>query len=264
MDHENLTGLYLHSILCAKCPFCQILSHICPLYCYVLVMRFSSHCGYACSSFKPFHVMTSFPACACDDVGSLVPTCSASGQCSCKPGVGGPTCGDCLPDFFNLTSEGCTPCECSQFASSVSCNVTTGQCPCPGGVSGRTCDGCMAGFFNLSSGGCEPCGCDTSGSVNSDCDLVTGQCTCTRNLGGRQCNECEKGFFNTGGIGSEACRRCVCSGRSGDCSRSAVVAQLQATQFNFSQICLSDPSSCGDGWRVLAEGGAGETFFGPK
>ena len=203
-------------------------------------------------------------ACDCDPTGSLAPTCSSAGQCSCKPGVGGPTCGDCLPDYYNFTAEGCTPCECSQFSSSVSCNVTTGQCLCPEGVTRRTCDTCLMEFFNLSSDGCQSCDCDVSGSVSGVCDPVSGQCPCTGNLGGRQCSECEEGFFNTGGIGGETCLKCVCSGRSSDCSRSSIEAQLQAIRFNFTQLCSSDPIGCGDGWRVLAMDNTAETFFGPK
>lgn len=197
-------------------------------------------------------------------MGSLAPTCTNTGLCSCKPGVGGPTCGDCLPDYFNFTSEGCTLCSCSQFSSSESCNVTTGQCPCPEGVSGRTCDACSTEFFNLSADGCQSCECDISGSVSGACDAITGQCPCTGNLGGRRCDQCEQGFFNTGGVNRETCARCVCSGRSDQCSRSAVESQLLAVQFNFSQLCSADPFDCGDGWRILAGDSAEETFFGPK
>lgn len=207
----------------------------------------------------------SLPACECDPIGSLSPTCTDSGQCRCRPGVGGPTCSDCLPDYFNFTSEGCTPCDCSQFSTSLSCNVTTGQCPCPDGVTGLTCDTCMAGFFNLTSEGCQPCGCDTAGSVDGTCNAVTGQCTCLGNLMGRECDMCGDGFFNTGGGGGrETCARCVCSGRSSTCSLNSQEAVLQAVQFNFTQLCQSDPSGCGDGWSVVAEGNAGQTFFGPK
>ena len=203
-------------------------------------------------------------ACDCDPIGSLGPTCDSSGQCACKPGVGGPTCSDCLPDHFNLTSEGCTPCTCSEFSTSMTCNVTTGQCSCPEGVTGRTCDTCEAAFFNLTSGGCQSCDCDITGSASAMCDSLTGQCPCVGNLGGRQCDQCEEGFFNTGGTSRETCARCVCSGRSDACTLSAMESRLQATVFNFSQLCSSDPSGCGDGWSVLAEGNAGETFFGPR
>ena len=191
-------------------------------------------------------------------------TCSDAGQCSCKPGVGGPTCADCLPDYFNFTSEGCSPCDCSEYTTSVSCNVTTGQCSCPEGVIGRTCDECMSGFFNLSTDGCQACDCDTSGSVDGSCDLLSGQCMCLGSLGGQRCDECDEGFFNTGGGVRETCEQCVCSGRTQECSLSGEEAQLMALQFNFSQLCSTDPLTCGDGWRVAAEGDSIETVFGPK
>lgn len=155
----------------------------------------------------------------------------------------------------------------------MSCNVTTGQCLCPEGVVGRTCDACTSGSFNLSSDGCLACDCDTSGSVDGSCDPLSGQCVCSGSLAGRRCDECDEGFFNTGGGGGgggegegvmEVCERCVCSGRSAECSLSAEEAQLMAVLFDFSQLCSSDPLTCGEGWRVSPEGDTSETEFGPK
>lgn len=207
-------------------------------------------------------------ACECDLVGSLSPLCSDSGQCSCKPGVGGPTCNDCLPDFFNFTSEGCRSCDCSQFSTSLSCDVTTGQCPCPERASGRTCDSCVPNFFNLTTQGCQACDCDAAGSVDGSCDAITGQCVCTGGggLSGLRCDQCAQGFFNTGRGGpTETCARCVCSGRSTDCSLSSAEesTSLSAVQFDFTQLCPADPITCGDGWRVLTDD-LTEIFFGPK
>ena len=210
-------------------------------------------------------------ACECDPVGSLSPICSDSGQCRCKPGVGGPTCSDCLPDYFNFTSEGCSPCECSsQFSNSPSCNITTGQCSCPDGIAGRTCGGgCSPGFFNLTTEGCQSCDCDVIGSLSNACDLTSGQCQCRGSLGGLRCSECAEGFFNTGRTGggedqSDSCAACVCSGRSSECSLSNEEGRLMAIHFNFSQLCSEDPGTCGDGWSVRAVDYSEDIVFGPK
>ena len=112
------------------------------------------------------------------------------------------------------------------------------------------------------------CDCDLVGSSSGTCDRDSGQCPCAPggNLGGRRCDECEPGFFNTGGSADRGtCARCVCSGRSEDCSLSAEPSRLYAVFFNFSQLCIVDPVDCGNGWRVLTEGSDPiEVFFGPR
>ena len=48
--------------------------------------------------------------CACHPDGSQlgVTACDlVSGQCSCKFGVGGRACDECLPSYFNFSSQGC-------------------------------------------------------------------------------------------------------------------------------------------------------------
>ncbi|XP_062312522.1 netrin-4 [Osmerus eperlanus] len=69
--------------------------------------------------------------CRCDSVGSLSghsgqkgPWChSRSGQCPCKPGVGGTSCSHCLPGYWEYGEEGCKPCTCP-----LSCDPFTGHC----------------------------------------------------------------------------------------------------------------------------------------
>ena len=203
-------------------------------------------------------------ACDCDAVGSDSPICTEQGVCQCKSGVGGgPTCSDCLPNAYNFTSEGCTPCDCSEFAESDFCNVTTGQCVCPEGVTGRACDTCLPSYYNLTSAGCEPCDCDQAGSANDVCDVLTGQCVCTGDLTGRSCDQCGEGFFNSGQEPPETCQRCVCSGRSSDCSLSSMESRLEAILFDFSSLCKADPIGCGEGWSIQA-GDSLSSPFGPK
>ena len=48
------------------------------------------------------------PACTCDVTGSLSDRCDdVTGQCSCRPGVGGLRCDVCRPAFYSLSSSGC-------------------------------------------------------------------------------------------------------------------------------------------------------------
>ncbi|XP_029006855.1 netrin-4 [Betta splendens] len=69
--------------------------------------------------------------CWCDPQGSLPsrpgeegPWCHPrSGRCQCKPGVGGPSCGRCLPGYWGFGDEGCQHCACPH-----GCDPATGRC----------------------------------------------------------------------------------------------------------------------------------------
>ncbi|CAK8675729.1 netrin-4-like [Clavelina lepadiformis] len=72
--------------------------------------------------------------CQCNPIGTANPTdengddlpqltCdSLSGQCSCKPGVGGRRCDRCLKGFWGFSTEGCNECLCG------TCDQKTGVC----------------------------------------------------------------------------------------------------------------------------------------
>ncbi|GAA6071498.1 netrin-4 [Tachysurus ichikawai] len=76
-------------------------------------------------------VFTLTPGCWCDPVGSVSVRTNEealwchprSGQCHCKPGVGGASCNHCLPGHWGFGLEGCKPCACP-----LTCDPVTGHC----------------------------------------------------------------------------------------------------------------------------------------
>lgn len=47
--------------------------------------------------------------CNCDAVGAINSSCDlATGQCTCKPGVGGNTCDTCMELFYGFSVYGCS------------------------------------------------------------------------------------------------------------------------------------------------------------
>uniref|UniRef100_A0A5K3FHX5 Laminin subunit alpha-1 n=1 Tax=Mesocestoides corti TaxID=53468 RepID=A0A5K3FHX5_MESCO len=166
------------------------------------------------------------PPCNCDPLGSI-PQANAScdpvtGQCVCKPGVGGTLeCDRCADGYYNMGINGCQSCECSNRALSTACHPTTGQCQCGEHVIGEKCDRCRTGYYwNGSEPHCLPCDCGP-GAVSTDCDIYTGQCLCARYAIGRRCDQCEPGFWGPSRQGCQRCPECpngrVCDQITGKC-----------------------------------------------
>ncbi|XP_075882651.1 agrin [Nelusetta ayraudi] len=129
--------------------------------------------------------------CQCNPYGSYKGTCDpSSGQCSCKPGVGGQKCDRCEPGFWNFRGivtenmSGCTPCNCDATGSvRDDCEQMSGLCSCKTGVKGMKCnvcpDGSMMGMNGCDKGPEAPTSCDElECSFGATCIEVSGQAHC--------------------------------------------------------------------------------------
>uniref|UniRef100_A0A2K6T9U7 Agrin n=1 Tax=Saimiri boliviensis boliviensis TaxID=39432 RepID=A0A2K6T9U7_SAIBB len=113
-------------------------------------------------------------ACQCNPHGSYGSTCDpATGQCSCRPGVGGLRCDRCEPGFWNFRGivtdgrSGCTPCSCDpQGAVRDDCEQMSGLCSCKPGAAGPKCGQCPDGRA------LGPAGCEADASAPKTCAEV--------------------------------------------------------------------------------------------
>uniref|UniRef100_A0A3Q1C030 Agrin n=1 Tax=Amphiprion ocellaris TaxID=80972 RepID=A0A3Q1C030_AMPOC len=129
--------------------------------------------------------------CQCNVYGSYKGTCDpATGQCSCKPGVGGQKCDRCEPGFWNFRGivtenmSGCTPCNCDATGSvRDDCEQMSGLCSCKTGVKGMKCNVCPDGS-KMGMNGCDkgpdaPTSCDElECNFGASCIEVNGQAHC--------------------------------------------------------------------------------------
>lgn len=201
--------------------------------------------------------------CQCDTFGSLGPTCDIdTGQCACKPKIGGLKCNLCEPGYFNLTRFGCvSQCDCDVLgALNQYCSSVTGQCLCRVGYTGRRCERCMSGYWReTSSQSCKKCVCNLNGIMNEKniCDQViytsiinslkinfiicvcfkqTGRCICNEFTEGYECNQCKAGYFGdlTSLHSNKTCQQCTCDQIGTDAS----------TLVNGKYICDIKTSQC--------------------
>uniref|UniRef100_A0A8C8EQQ4 Agrin n=1 Tax=Oncorhynchus tshawytscha TaxID=74940 RepID=A0A8C8EQQ4_ONCTS len=126
--------------------------------------------------------------CQCNPYGSYKGTCDpGSGQCSCKPGVGGQKCDRCDPGFWNFRGivtenlSGCTPCNCDAVGSvRDDCEQMSGLCSCKTGVKGMKCNVCPDGS-KMGRSGCAdaPTSCnELDCKFGASCVEVNGQAHC--------------------------------------------------------------------------------------
>uniref|UniRef100_A0A8B9H3K8 Agrin n=1 Tax=Astyanax mexicanus TaxID=7994 RepID=A0A8B9H3K8_ASTMX len=125
--------------------------------------------------------------CHCNHYGSYGGTCDpTSGQCSCKPGVGGLRCDRCEPGFWNFrgivteNTSGCTPCNCDSVGSvRDDCEQMTGLCSCKTGVKGMKCDVCSDGSKMPANGASAPKSCtELKCLFGASCVEENGQAHC--------------------------------------------------------------------------------------
>ncbi|VDP08781.1 unnamed protein product [Soboliphyme baturini] len=80
------------------------------------------------------------------------------GQCRCKEGRGGRTCGECENYYWGDPRVECRKCECNPIGSAtLQCHRNNGTCICMPGSGGIHCDRCDRGHTGTWPY-CEPCG----------------------------------------------------------------------------------------------------------
>ncbi|XP_034935622.1 agrin-like isoform X2 [Chelonus insularis] len=130
-------------------------------------------------------------SCNCNKLGSVSDTCNPeTGQCECKPGVGGLKCDRCMPGYWGLPKiseghPGCIPCGCSLFGSvRDDCEQMTGRCVCKPEIQGQKCTICTDHNKVLLRTGCHPV--DESPIVPKSCNELEcysgGHCSETGSL----------------------------------------------------------------------------------
>ena len=194
--------------------------------------------------------------CSCDVTGSLSSICDPqTGDCDCKPGVGGTDCDECLDGYFGFSEAGCEPCICDEDgAMSNTCDKDTGACTCRPNVEGNICNTCSSGYYNLSAS-CIECGCNTNGTVESNvtCHEETGQCVCKENVEGRTCSTCKSGFTRLTASDIVGCTECNCSDVGTDERGSVcdpITSQCECLPSATGYYC----ESCVDGYYITEEG----------
>ncbi|XP_054482290.1 laminin subunit alpha-3-like [Anoplopoma fimbria] len=84
-----------------------------------------------------------------------------TGQCSCKPRIGGRQCDRCAAGYYRFPD--CVPCSCNRGGVTAGiCHPDTGRCLCKRNVAGVKCDTCREGSFYFDPSnphGCTSCFC---------------------------------------------------------------------------------------------------------
>ncbi|KAM3604519.1 uncharacterized protein V6R79_012395 [Siganus canaliculatus] len=119
-----------------------------------------------------YHPLLGCENCECSPTGIQVssgPDCDrVTGQCSCKPRIGGRQCDRCAAGYYRFPE--CVPCDCNQGGVTTDvCHPETGRCLCKKNVAGFKCDTCKDGSFYFDP--YHPHGC-----TSCFCFGATGQC----------------------------------------------------------------------------------------
>ncbi|XP_068196189.1 laminin subunit alpha-3-like isoform X2 [Antennarius striatus] len=119
-----------------------------------------------------YHPLHGCEGCECSLNGiktNAGPDCDrVTGQCSCKPRIGGRQCDRCAAGYYGFPD--CIPCDCNQGGvTSDVCHSDTGRCLCKRNVAGVKCDTCEEGSFYFDP--FNPLGC-----ITCFCFGATNQC----------------------------------------------------------------------------------------
>ncbi|KAI9451551.1 hypothetical protein BJY52DRAFT_1205898 [Lactarius psammicola] len=205
---------------------------------------------------------------ACSPQCSSAGVCSASGQCTCPPGFGGPSCETCAKGFFGTSCQacptGCTTCDdgisgtgrclsSSAANASSACNCLNG-CTCNAGwttaSNGTQCASCAPGFFLDGNGNCAVCqlGCQQCADGNGIC--VACKQGFTQNANDRTKCDAVQSVTNTGTVcpdgsfsNGTGCQPCSpsCSTCSGPTSNECIVCGNG--QFSLGGSCVPTDSN---------------------
>uniref|UniRef100_H3DCP0 Laminin subunit alpha 3 n=1 Tax=Tetraodon nigroviridis TaxID=99883 RepID=H3DCP0_TETNG len=112
-----------------------------------------------------YHPLLGCDGCECSPTGIrdvTRPDCDRlTGQCSCKPRIGGRQCDRCAPGYYRFPE--CIPCNCNRDGVTPEvCHPDTGRCLCKKNVAGVECDACKDGSFYFDPSnphGCTSCFC---------------------------------------------------------------------------------------------------------
>ncbi|XP_072543376.1 laminin subunit alpha-3 isoform X2 [Salminus brasiliensis] len=84
-----------------------------------------------------------------------------TGQCTCKPRIGGRQCSRCVAGYYRFPE--CVQCSCNAGGVTPQiCDPNSGQCLCKTNVEGPRCDSCRKGSFHFDPAnpkGCTKCFC---------------------------------------------------------------------------------------------------------
>ncbi|XP_037643626.1 laminin subunit alpha-3-like isoform X2 [Sebastes umbrosus] len=112
-----------------------------------------------------YHPLLGCEGCECSPNGikaNAGPDCDRiTGQCSCKPRIGGRQCDRCAAGYYRFPD--CVPCNCNKGGVTPDiCHPDTGRCLCRRNVAGVKCDTCREGSFYFDPSnplGCTGCFC---------------------------------------------------------------------------------------------------------
>ncbi|XP_061652306.1 laminin subunit alpha-3-like isoform X5 [Phyllopteryx taeniolatus] len=112
-----------------------------------------------------FHPLLGCEGCDCAKNGLRAdagPGCDGvTGQCGCKPRIGGRQCDRCAAGYYRFPD--CVPCDCERGGVTPDvCHPETGKCLCKKNVAGVRCDACRDGSFHFEPSdthGCTRCFC---------------------------------------------------------------------------------------------------------